>query len=254
MYIQFAVLRAFCPLCTGSAVTVCVLLALTLRARRLVTAAPIAAFPASSWMLGFFASISLLIFLASHFSEQKTSGDLRTIDLAGAHYAGPKNATVQLVVYSDFQCNYCRELAAVLKRVHTEFPQVAVVYRHFPLSGHPRAFPAAIAAECAAEQGAFWPYHDKLFEEGGDLSDARLLELATTLGLDRARFQACLQTQPPREMVESNLKEAEDLALPGAPFVFLNGRRFDRAPTYENLTSRIQELQRKTPPKEPSQH
>jgi len=91
------------------------------------------------------------------------------IDLATAHRLGPANAPVQIVVYSDFQCvfaaNWCRSCNS-----QAEFPnEVTIVYRHFPLTAHPRAFPAAVAAECAAEQGFFWEYHDKLFVEGGDL-------------------------------------------------------------------------------------
>ncbi|MEI9897767.1 MAG: thioredoxin domain-containing protein [Chthoniobacter sp.] len=78
-----------------------------------------------------------------------------------------------------------------------------MVFRHFPLEGHPRAFAAAVAAECAGEQDAFWPYHDKLFAEGGDLDAAKFLALASSLGLDQERFRVCLQSEHPRREVEA---------------------------------------------------
>ena len=242
MYLQFAVLHAFCPLCTTSAGTVAVLLLVGIRARRALAAGSAGASPGSAWALTLFALFPVLVFMGGTLAEQKPPAGVWMIDLSSAHRIGPAKAAVQLVVYSDFQCGYCRQLVPVLQRVRGEFPQeVTIVYRHFPLAIHPRAFPAAVAAECAAEQGHFWEYHDKLFAEGGDLGDAKLLELASSLGLDQERFRASLHSDPPRQAVEANLREATGLGLPGAPSVFLNGRRLEGPPTYENLARRIKE-------------
>jgi predicted DsbA family dithiol-disulfide isomerase len=242
MYVQFFILHAFCPLCTGSAVTVGALLVTTLRARRMVATVSPGASPAGALTLGLFAALSILIFSADNLVTKKPAGGFLVMDLPTAHRKGPANAPVQIIVFSDFQCGFCRQLAPVLQKVEGEFSQqVAIVYRHFPLAGHSRAFPAAVAAECAAEQGAFWPYHDQLFAEGGNLDDARLLELASSLGLDRQRFNACLRSDGPRQMVEANLREATELGLPGAPSLFLNGRLIEGPLTYENLTKRIRE-------------
>jgi protein-disulfide isomerase len=213
------------------------------RARRVAGEAPTGASPGDAVTLALFAALPLAIFLADTLVKHESPGDLRLVDLSSAHRLGPANAPVQIVVYSDFQCGFCRQLAPVLQRVAGEFPQeVALVYRHFPLTGHPRAFPAAVAAECAAEQGAFWKYHDKLFAESGDLDDARLLNLAAALGLDELRFKTCLHSEKPRRMVEANLREATELGLPGAPSVFINGRRLEGPLTEETLSRRIKEL------------
>jgi predicted DsbA family dithiol-disulfide isomerase/uncharacterized membrane protein len=243
MVVQFGLLHAFCPLCTASAGVVLVLLPAAVRARSMGASENAGSSPGGALSLGFFAVLPLAFFFLSASVGNPSPKGLWLADLSKAHRLGPADAPVQLVVYSDFQCGFCRQLAPVLHRVHSEFPQdVAIVFRNFPLDVHPRAFPAAVAAECAGEQGAFWEYHDKLFAEGGDLEEGRLIALAASLGLDQARFTACLRSAPPRQQVEADLREATALDLPGAPAVFLNGRRVDGPLNYEQLLQRIQTL------------
>ena len=101
--------------------------------------------------LALFAAFPVLIFVTGILVEQKSPGGLWMIDLSTAHRAGPADARVQIAVYSDFQCVFCRQLVPVLQQLRTAFPQeVAIVFRHFPLESHPRAFAAALAAECAS--------------------------------------------------------------------------------------------------------
>lgn len=164
------------------------------------------------------------------------------IDLATAQTSGPRDAKVQLVVFSDFQCAFCSRLAPVLQQVRKDFPRdVLVAFRYFPLEPHPRAYPAAIAAQCAAEQGAFWQYHDKLFAEGGDLSDAKLLSFAAALGLDQKRFQECRSSDMPRKIVEASHKDAVECGLEGAPALFLDGTLIGGGVDYKTLARKIRE-------------
>ena len=243
MYVQFGLLHAFCPLCTTSAIVVLALLFTAVRARRVAALENAGSSLGGAINVGLFAVLPLLYFFLSASITNPSPKGLWLADLSKAHRLGPADAPVQLVVYSDFQCSFCRQLAPVLRRLQSEFPQdVAVVFRNFPLDVHPRAFPAAVAAQCAGEQGAFWEYHDKLFAEGGDLEEARLIALAASLGLDQTRFTACLRSAPPRQQVEADLREATGLNLPGAPMVFLNGRRVDGPLTYEQLLQKIQTL------------
>lgn len=166
------------------------------------------------------------------------------IDLATAKISGPRDARVQLVVFSDFQCHFCRELAAVLKRARAEFPNdVLVAYRYFPIEEHDRALPAAIAAECAAEQGAFWEYHDKLYA-GDDLGDAALTAITVALGLNEGRFAECRNSGRARAVVEASRSDAAASGLEGAPALFLNGRRIGGMIDYERLAARIKEALR----------
>jgi protein-disulfide isomerase len=164
------------------------------------------------------------------------------VDLTTAKLAGPREARVQLAVFSDFQCGFCAQLAPMVKSIREEFPNdVLVAFRYFPIEEHPRAMAAAVAAECAAEQDAFWQFHDQLFAEGGDLGDARLLALADALNLDRDRFSKCLASPRARGVVEASRKDAAESGLEGAPAVFLNGRRVSGALTYERLRNLVRE-------------
>jgi protein-disulfide isomerase len=101
------------------------------------------------------------------------------------HVCGPDGAAL-VIVYADFECPYCAATAKQLDGV-----RLRVAFRHFPVrSSHPRAWPAACAAEAAALQGRFWEMHDLLFADQGRLEDPHLWARARTLGLDLERFEA----------------------------------------------------------------
>ena len=101
------------------------------------------------------------------------------------HVRGPDDAP-RVIVYSDFECPYCAAAAAKLTG-----SALRLVFRHFPVrSSHPRAWPAACAAEAAALQGRFWEMLDLLFADQGRLEDPHLWDRARTLGLDLERFDA----------------------------------------------------------------
>jgi protein-disulfide isomerase len=101
------------------------------------------------------------------------------------HAKGPEDAPL-VIVYSDFECPYCAAASVKLSR-----GALRIAYRHFPVrSSHPRAWPAACAADAAALQGHFWEMHDLLFADQGRLEDPHLWARARTLGLDLERFDA----------------------------------------------------------------
>jgi protein-disulfide isomerase len=101
------------------------------------------------------------------------------------HVTGPGDAAL-VIEYADFECPYCAVLSARLAAL-----PLRRVFRHFPVrSSHPRAWPAACAAEAAARQGRFWEMHDLLFADQGRLEDPHLWQRARVLGLDLERFDA----------------------------------------------------------------
>jgi protein-disulfide isomerase len=80
-------------------------------------------------------------------------------------FKGVKNAPIFIAEYSDFECPFCARFEPTVTQILAEYgDKVTFVYRHFPLSFHPQARPAAIAAECAENQGKYWEMHAKLFE------------------------------------------------------------------------------------------
>ena len=118
------------------------------------------------------------------------------------HIIGSLDAPVKLIEFSDFECPFCKRFHLVMKRLMNEYAKdgkVAWIYRHFPLDSlHSKARKEAQAAECANELGgneAFWSYTDTLFEvtPSNDRLDLAVLpRIAQDIGLDRAKFEACL--------------------------------------------------------------
>lgn len=90
----------------------------------------------------------------------------KEINLSGTQAIGPKNAKVELVEFSDFECPFCARAYPTVKQILKDYKdQVKFYYKQFPLNQiHPNAQKAAEASLCAADQGKFWEYHDKLFE------------------------------------------------------------------------------------------
>lgn len=107
---------------------------------------------------------------------------------------GAAKALVTLVVFSDYQCPACRRLNKKLTALQfTHRTTLAIVWRHFPLEGHPLARTAALASECAAAQGRFEEMHQQLFENQTSLTTRIWGSLAQRAGvLDTTRFNACL--------------------------------------------------------------
>ena len=90
----------------------------------------------------------------------------------------------------------------------------------------PEAVRAAEAAACAADQGAYWRYHDTLFlNQSGpnSFSDARLKQMAETLGLDTGTFNQCLDSGEKRASVEASIAEAQAQGIDSTPTIFING-------------------------------
>ena len=101
------------------------------------------------------------------------------------HLRGPAGAPV-VIEYADFECPFCAALSLQLARM-----TLRRVFRHFPVrSSHPRAWPAACAAEAAARQSRFWEMHDLLFADQGRLEDPHLWQRAEKIGLDLDQFEA----------------------------------------------------------------
>ena len=116
--------------------------------------------------------------------------------------------------------------------------KVRLVTRDFPLSQHAEAFKAAEAAEAAREQGKYWEYVQVLMQNQSSLGVDKLKSFAAELGLDRARFDAALDSGKFTEMVQSDVEDGMKLGLKGTPSLFVNGRRVI-ARSYEELKASV---------------
>jgi len=161
---------------------------------------------------------------------------------AGHAAQGPKDAPIELIEFSDFQCPYCQRANPTVQQVlKTYGDRIHFVYRHYPLPNHPNARPAAEAAACAHEQDRFWPYHDRLFENTSRLTDADLKEHASAVGLDTGRFNECFDGRRFKDQVEQDIKEGNEAGVTGTPAFFINGRALEGSQPFEAFKSVIEE-------------
>jgi protein-disulfide isomerase len=146
------------------------------------------------------------------------------VDPGSAPARGPADAPVTVVLFSDFQCPYCKKVEPTLEALQQEYPgKVRVVWKNFPLDMHPSARLAAAAALAAHAQGKFWAMHDRMLENQTALDRASLEGYARAVGLDAARFQVALDRTA--AAVEADVKQGMSLGVTGTPTVFVNGRR-----------------------------
>ena len=141
--------------------------------------------------------------------------------------------------FSDFQCPFCKEAQPVLKSLYESFPnQLLIAFRHFPLPQHPSAKKAAEAAQAAGEQGKFWEYVDMLFANNEKLDEESLVKYSTDLGLDSEKLKTALDKNTYASIVNSDVKTALKLNLPGTPSFYLNGKLMQFS-TLQDLETQI---------------
>lgn len=140
---------------------------------------------------------------------------------------GSPGAPLVIVAFIDFQCPYCRQVFPAVESVRQKYgEEILLVFRDFPLSGaHPDAQKAAEAGQCAHEQGQFWAYHDKLFNNQEQLTVADLKRYAAELSLDTAVFDNCLDTGKYEEEVLADMQDGIQAGVSGTPTFFFNDNR-----------------------------
>ncbi len=146
---------------------------------------------------------------------------------------GDPNAPITIVEFSDFQCPFCArfhlQTLPLIIEEYIEEGKVNLVYRDFPIQSiHPNALPAAVAAECANEQGRYWEYHDMLFEKqnGWNRLDSNTAistfsQYATDVGLEQQQFDSCLGSGKYLEEVRGDLSDGRDYGITGTPGFFI---------------------------------
>ena len=163
--------------------------------------------------------------------------------------AGPANAPVTIVEFSDFQCPYCKLSVPTIKEILAKYPdKVRVVYRDYPGPNHPHAQQAAEAAQCAGDQGKFWEYHDSLFDHQTQGTGWNFTELAKEIELNQDAFVTCLNTGRYREEVEKDLRDGFTLGVSSTPTFFINGRPLVGTQPFAEFQAVIDRLLKQQPP------
>ncbi|HEY5088773.1 MAG TPA: thioredoxin domain-containing protein, partial [Polyangia bacterium] len=149
---------------------------------------------------------------------------------------GRKDAALQVVIFSDFQCPFCKRIEPTLAQMEKEYGgRIRMVWKNFPLPFHENAGPAAEAAMAAQAQGKFWEMHDRLFADQQHLDRATFEKYAGELGLDLPRFKADLEAERFKDAIEADRKDGDAVGVVGTPTVFINGRRIAGAYAWETF-------------------
>ncbi len=153
---------------------------------------------------------------------------------------GPKQAKVTVVEFSDFQCPYCSKGRQVMDQVVAKYgDKIRLVFRDFPLDFHEKAQKAAEAGQCANDQGKFWAMHDWMFDNQQNLDVDALKNAAKTLGIDSAKFDACLTSGQHAAEVKKNIKEGQEAGVRGTPAFFVNGTFLSGALPLDKFSAEI---------------
>ncbi len=188
---------------------------------------------------------ALLIFAVQQSGGQQK--ELAGVPQQGARLGNP-DAPVLIEEFSDFQCPFCarffRETEARLIQEYVNPGKARFVYRHFAFIG-PESVWASQAAECAANQGLFWEFHAKLFnnqagENQGAFSVDRLKRFAQDLRMSTDLFNRCMDTNETLERVRKDTEEAQRLGVRSTPTFFINGAPLLGALPFEEFKAAIE--------------
>jgi protein-disulfide isomerase len=157
---------------------------------------------------------------------------------------GDKDAKVKIIEFSDFQCPYCKAFQVDLNRVRKEYAgKILFVYKHLPLSIHPQAENAALAASCANEQGKFQAYADNLFarqdEWAKTVGTQKFKDYSWRFGMNGRDFAKCLDTKKYETKVDADKAEAASFSISGTPGTFVNETFLPGAVGVETLKAAI---------------
>lgn len=165
---------------------------------------------------------------------------LAPIDPQMDHLRGAADPAVMVVEYGDFECGFCKRGEPTVRELLDRHPDVAVAWRHLPLSDvHPNALRAAEASEAAAAQGAFWPMHDLLLANQDRLGIRDLENYARQIDIDPDRFVEDLRTHAFEDRVRADIESAEASGAAGTPTYFINGQRHEGAVDIDSLSRAI---------------
>ena len=155
---------------------------------------------------------------------------------------GDINAPITIIEFSDFECPYCRRAQKTIKKVEEKYgDKVRFVFRHFPLPFHKKAPKASEAAQCANDQGAFWPFHKALFAKDARLDVAEFKGLAVKNKLDTTKFNKCLDSGRYAQRVLDDIKAGKKLGITGTPTFFVNGVKLVGAVPFSDFAEVIEQ-------------
>lgn len=160
----------------------------------------------------------------------------------GGSRIGPADAPVTIIEFSDFQCEFCKVHAERLNRLRQVYRgEIAILFRHYPVTErHPHAYNAALAAECAGEQGRFEAYRDVLFRNQARIGKTGWSEFASQAAVpDLEDFVSCVSERRHARRIAADMKAGEKLGVPATPTILINEWKVVGAPDEQKLGSLV---------------
>lgn len=157
--------------------------------------------------------------------NQPAEGNLKNIYSAKAPFLGNSLANITIIEFADFECPYSKEASFTLRELARKYPdKIHYVYRNFPISEiHPIAVRASEAGMCAQDQGMFWEYHDKLYQNQSQLDEDTLFEFAKEVNLNMGIFTGCMDSGRHVSTVQKDYDDGFMAGVRATPTFFING-------------------------------
>lgn len=195
-------------------------------------------------------SVVFIVGLIIGFGLTKVNLDFTPTVANDGNTKGESNAPVTIVEYSDFQCPLCKrhfnDAYQDIMEEYVETGKVKYQFKHFPLNMHPKATPAAIASECANEQGKFWQMHDQIFNDQSSWSPASadhdeiFKGYATDLQLNINQFNKCYDEEKYADLANQHYQEGLVKGVSGTPTFFINDTKIVGAQGIEQFRNAIE--------------
>ncbi len=170
-------------------------------------------------------------------------------DETGGVLIGPKNASVTIVEFYDYQCGFCRRALGDIERILAADSDVNVLFRQFPIrdrEGETFSFDSSLAALAAKRQdgGDFLSFHKSLYGSPTRLTAERILTLAEEAGYDQAQLEKDMADPLLAEAISVNRELATALGLRGTPGYVIGGKIIPGAEGFEALMAAVEEARK----------
>lgn len=167
------------------------------------------------------------------------------IELGDSPILGKKDAKIQIVEFSDFQCPYCSRGAETMHAVVKKYgSKVSLTFKHYPLPFHERAIPASEMSMCVKKVGGddkFWKFHDITFKNQDKLDQESLMKYAKDSGANEAKVKECFEKGEFKEAVAKDMEYGNKVGVRSTPTFFVNGQMVAGALPVEQFSEMIDE-------------
>lgn len=173
---------------------------------------------------------------------------------------GPLSAPIKVVEFADFMCPGCQAASGALRAYFAQQgPDINLTFKNFPLEQtcnpglgrtiHNGACELALGAVCAADLGAFWPYHDRIFSRAWEVATRKdVIDNGVAVGMDKAKLEACLNSSDARSKLAIQIKEAFEAVVQITPTLLVNGKKLEATNQFANAVEEERKKLAATPP------